>query len=640
MTTSATTSSAPLAPAQLAKAALRRLALDRLEPTPDNFARAYALESGESDQPRAAALRLGEPAMKFVDRLIARAGAQPGLDTARLASLATAGRWDDAERLLSAAPDASAPVGGEAWADLIERMLRGVEQGGKQWTRARKRESLQRVLGGSRSDAGRLQTRLSQLVASWQDDRPDAQLEETIGADAFVPPSGPNAGVPEVPGPTAQATTPARKPAEPPSRPAAAATPAPATQVANDQRIDWLRATDALGATVCGALPNVPASAAALVESGPADLARRIAERTRYLHRHGADPEVVQELESLCGQADRVLQHREHLLAQLGKLVTELTGSLAELAEDDTWARGQCDAMNEVLAQGLSTRGVRSVADLLKVTRARQHTLREERERARDALKSLIQRMLGELGELSSHTGRFHESMDRYAGVIEDADSLESLTGVVREMVEESRTVAGLVSQTQQRLQDEHSRAQELSNRVDHLESELRRLSAEVSTDQLTQIANRRGLIAQFEIEQSRRARDGSVLCLGLLDIDNFKRLNDDLGHAAGDIALKSLAQAVKQALRPTDMVARFGGEEFVVVLPATPLEEAQHILTRLQRGLTGSLFMHDNKPVFVTFSAGVTDYREGETLESALERADQGLYQAKRNGKNRTCVA
>jgi diguanylate cyclase len=178
-----------------------------------------------------------------------------------------------------------------------------------------------------------------------------------------------------------------------------------------------------------------------------------------------------------------------------------------------------------------------------------------------------------------------------------------------------------------------------LSERVVHLETELRRLSEEVSTDQLTQIANRRGLLQAFDAERARLDRAATPLAVGLLDIDNFKRLNDELGHGAGDEALKSLAAVVSKTLRPTDHVARYGGEEFVVLLPDTPVAEAQQILTRLQRSLTGGLFMHEHKQVFVTFSAGVTAYRPGERIEEALERADQGLYEAKRTGKNRTCV-
>jgi diguanylate cyclase len=291
------------------------------------------------------------------------------------------------------------------------------------------------------------------------------------------------------------------------------------------------------------------------------------------------------------------------------------------------------------IEEGLSARGVRAVSDMLHHARKRQGEVRGQREQARDALKSLITQMLAELGELGSKTGNFHESVGRYAEVIERADSLESLTGVVREMVAESRAVQTLVQQTQERLQEEHAKATDLTQRVVELEDEMRRLSDEVSTDQLTQIANRRGLMQAFEVERARLEREGGDLAIGLLDIDNFKRLNDELGHSAGDEALKSLAAVVSKTLRPSDRVARYGGEEFVVLLPKTPVGEAEQVLTRLQRSLTGGLFMHNDKQVFVTFSAGVTDYRLAERIEDSLERADQALYEAKRTGKNRTCI-
>ncbi|MFG5406921.1 GGDEF domain-containing protein [Piscinibacter sakaiensis] len=140
-------------------------------------------------------------------------------------------------------------------------------------------------------------------------------------------------------------------------------------------------------------------------------------------------------------------------------------------------------------------------------------------------------------------------------------------------------------------------------------------------------------------MERARIARGGEPLAIALLDVDNFKRLNDDLGHSAGDAALKHLAARVAQGLRPTDHVARYGGEEFVLLLPATAVDDALRLLSRLQRGLSESLFLHEQRQVFVTFSAGVTAYRPDEALEVALERADQALYEAKHGGKNRSCA-
>lgn len=550
----ALTGSAPDS-AQLAKAALRRLALDKLEPTPENYARAWRQEAGEPP-------------------------------TAAAAAAAT----DD----------------GPAIAMLIERIVRGIERGSRGWTTARKKDSLQRVLAGSRSDARRLQQRLGQLVASWDSDAGDADTAAASNDDTVF------AGAPG-------ATLPAALDS---SMPAALDAPAP---------LRWDRAVSALAGTVQLALPAQ--------DDAPHEITIALAALIERIDREGATPALIDELEALCRRAVPVLQHRHHLLDQLNGLCAELTASLTDLAENDSWAQGQCEAMRLKIDEGLSARGIRAVSELLRDTRARQSELRAERERARDSLKGLINRMLSELDELGSKTGHFHDSVGRYADVIEKADSLESLTGVVREMVEESRTVQALVQQTQARLHDEHRHAQGLTQRVNELESEMQRLSNEVSTDQLTQIANRRGLLQAFDAERARLDRSGGALCVGLLDIDNFKRLNDELGHGAGDEALKSLAAVVSKTLRPTDHVARYGGEEFVVLLPDTPVGEGQVILTRLQRSLTGGLFMHEHKQVFVTFSAGVTAYRPGEPIEAALERADQGLYEAKRTGKNRTCL-
>ena len=537
-------------PAQIAKAALRRLALEQLEPTPDNYARAYAAEAGEL-----------------------------------------------------------APTDGAAIAALIERIVRGLERGSRGWTAARKKDSLQRVLDGSRSDLRRLQQRVTQLVVSW-----DGEPSAPAGVEATSAPAGV-----EATSAPARVELPAALPGD--EAPAVAPSAPP-----------WAGVVTTLAATVQRALPDQGAA--------QHEVAKALAALLLQLHEEGPTAALVEALERLCQRAATVLQHRHHLLGQMSALCGELTASLTDLAENDSWAQGQCARMRVTLDEGLSARGVRAVSELLRDTRERQGRLRVERETARDSLKGLIHRMLSELDELGSQTGNFHVSVGRYAEVIAQADSIESLAGVVREMVVESRSVQALVQQTQARLHEEHTRASGLTQRVSELESEMRRLSDEVTTDPLTQIANRRGLLQAFDALRAGHQRSGNALAVGLLDIDNFKRLNDELGHGVGDEALRSLAATVGQTLRPADMVARYGGEEFVVLLPDTPAIEAQQILNRLQRSLSGGLFLHEEKQVLVTFSAGVTAYREGEAIETALERADQALYEAKRTGKNRTCLA
>lgn len=123
---------------------------------------------------------------------------------------------------------------------------------------------------------------------------------------------------------------------------------------------------------------------------------------------------------------------------------------------------------------------------------------------------------------------------------------------------------------------------------------------------------------------------------MSVIDIDNFKQLNDRLGHQAGDGALVHLVQVVKDTLRPTDVVARYGGEEFVVLLINTPLDEAQAVMTRLQRELTKRFFLHDNQKILITFSAGVTQFQPGDNQDSVIARADDAMYQAKKTGKNK----
>jgi diguanylate cyclase len=576
------------APAQVAKNALRRLAVARLEPTPENYARAYAEEAGIARMPFMP-VRIRESLERVVGRVAASKAERDGFVRA-----IDEGRWEDAQRTGERiTEDAASQALG--WAQTIERLARALERGNRLWTPARKKESLQRVIESSASDMQRLQHRLKQLVASWE------QAADDVPIDAL--PAAELAGVVPAPAPALEAT----------------------------QAPDWQPMIRSLESTVQVAIKADDGAARELAgELG------RLADR---IAGEGASAELAIELEAACQRARRWLGHRHHLVDELSALCKELSAGLVELAEDDSWARGQCENLEARLADGLNARSVRAASDLLAKTREKQRSLRSERERARDALKTVIRGLMNQLGELGDETDRFESSLGRYADGIEKADSLDGLADMVREMVSESRAVQERVSTARRKLLDDQAQAAQLEQRVRELESELRQLSDEVSTDALTQVANRRGLHQAFDVERARLERTPGDMALGLIDIDNFKKLNDSLGHAAGDEALKGLATQIRDGLRPVDTVARYGGEEFVVMMPGTPVDQAQQVLTRLQRTISAALFMHENRELLVTFSAGVTAYRAGETLDAALQRADEALYEAKRGGKNKTCA-
>ncbi len=158
--------------------------------------------------------------------------------------------------------------------------------------------------------------------------------------------------------------------------------------------------------------------------------------------------------------------------------------------------------------------------------------------------------------------------------------------------------------------------------------------------DPLTQLPNRRALEARAAEELARQRRFGTPLALAVFDIDDFKQINDVFGHKAGDRALSLIGKILAESLRETDFIARYGGEEFVALLPGADAESALKVAELMRRQVENAGMHSHNKPVRITFSAGVALARKGEDFEQLFERADQAMYQAKQRGKNRCVLA
>jgi diguanylate cyclase len=198
---------------------------------------------------------------------------------------------------------------------------------------------------------------------------------------------------------------------------------------------------------------------------------------------------------------------------------------------------------------------------------------------------------------------------------------------------------AAMLLADHRRLRDDAARTQrelELAQaRIRVLESQLQQMDELVHEDQLTGAMNRRGLDHAFEREFARATRGSAALCVALLDLDNFKQINDNHGHVAGDAVLMHFAKIVNTTLRSMDVLARFGGEEFVILLPSTTPVEAMITISRIQAELAANPCEHEGRLLPVTFSAGATAYQVGEEKHTLMKRADAAVYKAKHAGKN-----
>ena len=207
--------------------------------------------------------------------------------------------------------------------------------------------------------------------------------------------------------------------------------------------------------------------------------------------------------------------------------------------------------------------------------------------------------------------------------------------------------VDGFKKSETEHLSTADAEVQKLLVRLNELEQESNNLKARVQQermqaqmDTLTGIANRLGYENRLAQEYARWKRFANPLSLVVWDIDHFKRINDDYGHAAGDKALKTIATLLAGKVRETDYLARYGGEEFVLIMPGANAESARLVAEKLRETVESSGFHFKGAPVSITISAGIAEFSEGDSPSGVFERADKSLYEAKEGGRNRVVVA
>ena len=595
---------APQNPSEVAREALRQLAQRRMAPTPDNYSRIY--HEIASPGTKLGALTAAAMLRELAAEVLKQPGEVPreAMALERAVELAA---WPETKaallRLVGAKPAvATTPSWGPLLRDLIaqwEARTPGLPPG-------KKREMLERVIASSNGTPEMLYTRLRGLVRSWSENM--SLLPEPEPATAAA----------------AAVDTPSARDA--------------ASKVSTEVKRD----SDALS-VVCELLAQT--------------LTYGVVERLGY------NPELVHDAQLLAAEARNAttpaaiadlgnklklfwvaleIRGEDQLGVQQGllRLLHILVGNVAELVSGEDWLAGQMKVVEEMTSRPLAQTDIAHLERSLREIVFKQGTLKRSLDEAKDALKNMVTTFIDRLGTMADSTGEYHDRVAGYATKIENASDLSEISDIIGAVMQDTRGVQFNLQRSRDELVQTQERVNEYQHRVSQLEQELASVSERMHEDHLTALPNRRGLARAFESESARSERRDEPLSLAVLDIDNFKNINDTLGHQTGDLALVHLARVVRQALRPSDVIARYGGEEFVILLGDTTAADAVNVMMRVQRELTKRFFMHNNERVLITFSAGVAQRSNGESQDDLVERADRALYRAKEAGKNRVFAA
>ncbi|MCA1938784.1 MAG: diguanylate cyclase [Dechloromonas sp.] len=580
----------PATPFEIARDTLKQLAQRRIAPTPDNYQTLYHEIAGTKPVSK----DFPEKHLRTLSGALPKSSPDQMRLARQLDEAVKAEDWDAYQKHLTTFINGLIESQKLAWGELIGDLLRQWETKHTGVTSARKRESLEHVLNGSANNPDNLFSRLQSLMRSWGQGREGERPTE-------------NASEEEIAAPATAAVTGSNDPA----------------------LLTELRELFAFTLET--------AIATQLIESPQlAQDAKQLASHIRRARKSDELKEFLSHLKRFAFKLELLAEDQQELRKSLLGLLRLLVENMTELVIDDRWLHGQIEVVRDIIDKPLSQRAIDDAERRLKEVLFKQSQLKAGLFETREAIKQMLTGFVDHLADFADATSDYHDKIERYADKISAADNITELENVIDEVMRETRSIQTNAQRSRDELRLTQEKVKASEARIRELEMELEKTSDLVRHDQLTGVLNRHGLEEMFDKEVARALRHDTVLCVALLDIDNFKKLNDSLGHDAGDQALIHLASVCRETLRPQDTIARFGGEEFVILLPETQIADATHVLVRLQRELTKRFFLHDNEKVLITFSAGVTQMTERDNQASVIKRADEAMYKAKQTGKNR----
>jgi diguanylate cyclase len=397
------------------------------------------------------------------------------------------------------------------------------------------------------------------------------------------------------------------------------------------------RAAPTFGGEFLAKLAYMIESMLPALESDDVRFSEQVVALLQTLRNPVADIHLAQaELATFSHRLSFAAEEQAEIKQALLKLLHLIIENISKLTLADSWLDGQIDALLTAVRPPLTLRRLDDVERRIRDVMHKQEAAKGRSLEAQEEMRQMLQSFIARLSEMNDSSTTFQGKIEESARQIETINTIEDLAPLLKDVICATRAMAEETSSARDQLNSLQVKVLATEAEIAKLHVELHNASASARHDPLTNALNRKGLDEALVRELANMRRKETPLSLALLDIDNFKKLNDRLGHETGDEALIHLVKVVRECLRPQDTLARYGGEEFVILMPDTQLTAAINAMTRLQRELTKNFFLAANEKILITFSAGVAQLAPEESGADAVKRADQSMYLAKRSGKNR----